>query len=209
MGGQTRLFPSFWCLLGGAVWELTWQILFLGSPLLLAAVAQGLCIRDDYLPQLKRPLDFGLSFKGKRIFGDHKTWRGLIINVVFCTLGTAIQARLQNKSYIPSCLLLLDYSKNGILAGILLGLGMTVGELPNSFLKRRLNISPGRQERGLLGVIFFLFDQIDLTIGIWIFLFFIIKPSLMLVLYSFLLTLILHILVSGVGYMLGMRKTIV
>ncbi len=27
---------------------------------------------------LAKPVDFGKSIKGKRIFGDHKTWRGVI-----------------------------------------------------------------------------------------------------------------------------------
>ena len=189
--------------------EMTYQILFLGSPLLLVAIAQGLFIKYDWLSRLKRSLDLGLSIRGRRIFGDHKTWRGLMINVVFCTLGTMIHAWLQNKGYLPPWLLLLDYRKDGYLVGILLGLGMTLGELPNSFLKRRLEIPPGKRKKGLLGVAFFLFDQVDLAIGIWVFLFFLIRPSLLLVLWSFLLTIVLHMAISSVGYLLGMRKTIV
>ena len=189
--------------------EMTYQLLFLGSPLLLVAFAQGLCIKYDWLNRLKRPLDLGLSFRGKRIFGDHKTWRGLMINLVFCTMGTMIQVLLQNWGCLPQWLFLLDYSENGYLIGILLGLGMTVGELPNSFLKRQLEIPPGKSKKGLLGITFFLYDQVDLTIGIWVFLFFLIRPSLKLILWSLLLTLILHVAVSSVGYLLKMRKTIV
>ena len=188
---------------------MTYQILFLGSPLLLVAIAQGLFIKYDWLSRLKRSLDLGLSIRGRRIFGDHKTWRGLMINVVFCTLGTMTHAWLQNKGYLPPWLLLLDYRKDGYLVGILLGLGMTLGELPNSFLKRRLEIPPGKRKKGLLGVAFFLFDQVDLAIGIWVFLFFLIRPSLLLVLWSFLLTIVLHMAISSVGYLLGMHKTII
>ena len=188
---------------------MTYQILFLGSPLLLVAIAQGLFIKYDWLSRLKRSLDLGLSIRGRRIFGGHKTWRGLMINVVFCTLGTMIHAWLQNKGYLPPWLLLLDYRKDGYLVGILLGLGMTLGELPNSFLKRRLEIPPGKRKKGLLGVAFFLFDQVDLAIGIWVFLFFLIRPSLLLILWSFLLTIVLHMAISSVGYLLGMRKTII
>ena len=189
--------------------EMTAQILFLGSPLLLAAIAQGLCIKYDWLSLLKQPLDFGKTYQGKRIFGDHKTWRGLTTNVVFCVLGTLIQAWLQGKGYLPQWLLLLDYKNHALLAGILLGLGMTAGELPNSFLKRRFEIPPGESRAGLLGIVFFLYDQVDLTTGIWVFLLFLIRPSLWLVLWSLLLTLVLHLSVSSVGYLLGMRKTLV
>jgi hypothetical protein len=188
---------------------MTYQIMFLASPLLLAAIAHGLCIKYDWLARLKRPLDFGLIYRGRRIFGDHKTWRGPVIYVVFCTLGTTIQAWLQSKGYPPPWLLLLDYKDYGYLVGILLGLGMTVGELPNSFMKRQLDIPPGKKRGGLLGVVFFLFDQVDLAIGIWLFLYLLIRPSLLLVLWSFLLTIVLHVTVSNVGYFLGMRKTIV
>lgn len=42
-----------------------------------------------------------------------------------------------------------------------LGLGYVLGELPNSFAKRRLGIAPGLQGRGPLGLLFFIFDQLD------------------------------------------------
>jgi len=189
--------------------EITYQILFLASPLLLVAIAHGFCIKYDWLSGLKRPLDLGVRFRGRRFFGDQKTWRGLVINVVFCTLGTMIQAWLQGKGYLPSWILLLDYRRYRYIVGILLGLGMTVGELPNSFIKRQLDIPPSKRKEGPVGVAFFLFDQVDLTIGIWIFLFFLIRPSLLLVLWSFLLTLLLHVAISSVGYLVGMRKTMV
>jgi hypothetical protein len=191
------------------VLELTYQILFLGSPLFLVAIAHGFCMKYDWLSWLKRPLDLGGRFRGRRIFGDQKTWRGLTISVVFCTLGTLIQAWLQGKGYLPPWILLLDYRKHRYIAGILLGLGMTVGELPNSFIKRQLDIPPGMRKEGLVGIAFFLFDQVDLTMGIWIFLFFLVRPSLLMVSWSFLLTFVLHVAISSVGYLAGMRKTMV
>jgi hypothetical protein len=189
--------------------EMTYQVLFLGSPLLLAAIAQGLCIKFDWLRRLKRPLDLGRTLKGKRIFGDHKTWRGLTINVLFCSLGAFIQAWLQGTGHLPQWLLLVDYKSHALTVGFMLGLGMTIGELPNSFLKRRFEIPPGESREGPLGVVFFIYDQVDLTIGIWVFLFFFIRPSLWMVLWSLLITLALHLAVSSVGYLLGMRKTLV
>ena len=189
--------------------EMTYQILFLGSPLLPAAIAHGFCTKYNWLKGLKRPLDFGLRYKGKRIFGDHKTLRAPVVYVVFCTLATLFQAWLQSRGYLPQWLLLVDYEEYGVLVGILLGLGMALGELPNSFLKRQLDVAPGKKKGGLLGIAFFLLDQVDLAIGIWIFLFFLIRPSLSLVAWSFLLTLVLHVAVSTVGYLLGMRETIV
>ena len=189
--------------------EMTCQILFFLSPLILVAIANGLCIKYDWLDRLKRPLDLGHSYRGRRIFGDHKSWRGLLINVVFCTLGTMIQGWLQNRGYFPPWLLLLDYRDYGHFLGIILGLGVTFGELPNSFLKRQLEILPGKKKKGPLGAAFFLFDQVDLIIGIWVFFFFLIRPSPVLFLWSIVLTGVFHVIISIVGYLLGMRKTIV
>lgn len=189
--------------------QATYQLLYLGSPILLAAVFQGLTIKYNWLVCLKKPMDMGLNIKGKRVLGDHKTWRGAAVNITFCTLGSIIQAGLQNVGHIPFWLPLLDYDKYAPLSGLLLGMGMTFGELPNSFLKRQLGIAPGMKGKHALRFIFFLFDQVDLTIGIWIFLFFFIRPSLELVAFSILLTLVLHVSVSTVGYILGMRETIV
>ena len=188
--------------------EMTFQILFLGSPLLLAAIAQGLCIKYDWLSWLRKPIDFGKTYKGKRIFGDHKTWRGFAINVIFCTLGAFVQAWIQNAGFLPHWLFLLDYETHALTVGIMLGLGMTIGELPNSFLKRRCEIPPGKSRGGPIGVFFFIYDQVDLTIGIWVFLVFLIRPSPWLILWSLLLTLALHLAISSVGYILGMRKTL-
>jgi hypothetical protein len=191
------------------MFEMTFQVLFLGSPLLLAAIAQGLCIKYDWLSRLKSPIDLGRSYKRKRIFGNHKTWRGMTINVVFCCLGTLIQTWLQVSGGLPTWLLLVDYKNQALVVGILLGLGMTVGELPNSFLKRRFEIPPGESQPGMLGAVFFIYDQVDLTIGIWVFLYFLIRPSPWLILWSLLLTLALHLTISSIGYLLGMRKTLV
>jgi len=91
------------------VLETTWKLLFLGAPLLPAALAQGLCIKYGWLSPLKEPLDLNLRFRGRRLFGDHKTWRGLTLNVVFCALGAMIQAWLVIKNYFPARLTLLDY----------------------------------------------------------------------------------------------------
>lgn len=148
-----------------------------------------------------------LKFRGKRVFGDNKTWRGLILNLTLCTVGALIQARLQKNGCIPAWLSLVDYSRYGLSLGILIGLGITLGELPNSFLKRQMDIPPGEKGKGMWGVFFSLFDQIDLTIGMWILSFSLIKPTLLLVLWSLLLTTIIHMAVSFVGYMLGMRES--
>lgn len=48
------------------------------------------------------------------------------------------------------------------------GLGYVLGELPNSFLKRRLEITAGRTGAGLVGGFFFLLDQADSVIAAFV-----------------------------------------
>ena len=47
------------------------------------------------------------------------------------------------------------------LYGFLLGAGVVLGELPNSFLKRRLGIAPGEKRPSPLGVALAVYDQAD------------------------------------------------
>ena len=149
---------------------ITSQVLFLGSPLFIAALSHGLCMKYNLLQCLKRPIDSGKNFRNKRLFGDHKTWRAPFIYVAVCLLAAMVQARIQDAGVLPEWLFLIDYHRKGCLVGLLLGIGMAVGELPNSFIKRQLDIAPGKNKQGLLGVVFFIYDQVDLAIGIWIFL---------------------------------------
>jgi hypothetical protein len=187
------------------VW--TYQLLFFGSPLLLAAFGHGICLKYDLLRFLRKPLDFGLSFRGKRLLGENNTWIGHVIHIFSFALGGAIQGWLQKRGFIPHWLPFLDYAEIGPLIGVLLGLGMTLGELPNSFLKRQFDIPPGQRKGGFWGALFFVLDQVDLTLGVWLFFFFLIKPPMLLVTWSLALTLVLHLSVSSLGYMLKMRKT--
>jgi hypothetical protein len=166
----------------------------------------GICLKYDLFRFLKKPLDFGLSFRGKRLLGENKTWRGLVIHIICCALGGAIQGWLQKRGFIPHWLPFLDYTELGPLIGVLLGLGMTLGELPNSFLKRQFDIPPGQRKGGFGGALFFVLDQVDLTLGVWFLFFFLVNPPMLLVVWS-LSTLVLHLSVSSLGYMLKMRKT--
>ena len=57
----------------GAPWTL---LPVLGAPLLHAPV-----LRFDLLTAVKRPIDGGRTFGGRRILGDNKTWRGALVMV--------------------------------------------------------------------------------------------------------------------------------
>ena len=112
------------------------------------------------------PLDFGKTFRGRRIFGPNKTLRGFVVMlpataVSFFLLGAAVS----HDTGLAGRLWPLGPWGFGLL-GLLAGLGFMLGELPNSFLKRQLGIAPGEAARGrLAGPLFFALDRVDSIAG--------------------------------------------
>lgn len=91
--------------------------------------------------------------------------------------------------------------------GAAMGGGAMLGELPNSFVKRRLGVAPGTTASGLRAGLFFVWDQVDTLMGAWPLLLPWIRPSASLVFWSFMVALVMHPGASWIGYWLGVRKT--
>src|SRR5438552_10381905 len=89
----------------------------------------------------------------------------------------------------------------------LVGLGMVLGELPNSFLKRQLDIAPGTQRRTLLGVLVSVLDQGDFVLGVFVCLLPVWVMPAPALLASFVVVATGHLAVSGVGYAVGARRS--
>lgn len=92
------------------------------------------------------PLDFGLTFRNRRILGDNKTWRGLIVGVI---VGTLIGV-LISKIYW-------NFGFSAFTWSLHASFGALMGDAVKSFFKRRFNVSSGKS--------WFPFDQIDFTVG--------------------------------------------
>jgi hypothetical protein len=137
------------------------RVLYLAFPVIFAAATHLAVIRYDLFARLKVPIDLGRTWRGRPIFGDHKTWRGAVIMVAGSAVGMALQ------SYVRApALEFFDYGRVNVwLCGALLGLGFVLAELPNSFLKRRWGVPPGRQAEGVKYWVFTLLDQLDSVLG--------------------------------------------
>ena len=182
------------------------QAVYLFSPLFAAAALSGVVLRFDLLRALRRPLDGGASLGGRRVFGDNKTVRGLLVGVVGATAGVLVQRYVVGAR--AAGFALLDYRTVSPLAlGAAIGGGAILGELPNSFVKRRAGVAPGAAGEGALGVLFYLWDQIDVLTLSWPLLCLWIRPSAALVGVSFALTLIAHQIVSLLGWVVGARSS--
>ena len=54
----------------------------------------GVVIARDWLRWARRPIDGGLELGGRRLFGDNKTWRGVVVVVPASAAFAALQARI-------------------------------------------------------------------------------------------------------------------
>lgn len=183
------------------------QALYLFCPLLVASALSGVVLKLDLFPVLKAPIDAGRIFRGRRLFGSSKTWRGFAVAIVGSVATVTFQKHVLKGN--PGWLALLDYAScNELALGTVMGGGAMLGELPNSFAKRRLGVAPGATAHGPLAVLFYVWDQVDLLVTAWPSLLPWVHPRPLVVLMSFVLALALHPLVSLIGYMIGARRSI-
>jgi hypothetical protein len=171
----------------------------LGAPILHAPV-----LALDLFKALKVPLDFGATIGGKRVFGDNKTWRGAI----FMALGPALAALALTRWPAYRDALPDDVAAaSPLLWGALVGLGVVVGELPNSFLKRRLDIAPGTRRRTAGGVALVVLDQADLVPGVWLCLAPVYVLPVATAAVAFVAVTAVHLLINVIGYAIGARSS--
>jgi len=112
------------------------------------------------------PIDFGKSYKdGKRILGDGKTWRGLIIGTFLGMTGgfgfSVLAIYIQNSEF--SWLAFSDFGKFPIMIPIIFSIcfGALAGDVIESFFKRRVGIKRGED--------WIPFDQLDFIFGVLFF----------------------------------------
>jgi CDP-diglyceride synthetase len=181
------------------------EILIVGyllSPLLVGLALHGVCIKFGWLRSLARPIDAGATLRGKPLFGANKTYRGLVAVALGTGAGFALEAAVGNPGELQ------NYHSLGITSvGLAMGAAAMLSELPNSLLKRQFGIAPGKAGGGIAGAVFYVLDQIDMLVGIWIVLGFVVTVTAVRVLWSVVFLFVAHQVFTVVGFSLGMRAT--
>ena len=132
-----------------------------------------------------RPIDAGRKFlDGKPLFGPRKTIRGFCAGLL---VGTLV------------CLLLNALFQYDLLLGFMLSLGALVGDLAESFIKRRLNLAPGAS--------FPIADQLDFVFGSLLFSIPVSPPPLPIILIIIIITPPIHVSTNFLAYVLGVKRT--
>ncbi len=147
------------------------QLTYVCVLMMFAGVIHMVLIKLPVLNSLLAPVDAGITLKdGKRLFGDNKTWKGFISMPLGGLVGFGLNSVLGDYSDTVHNLTIVGPESGGIannawIFGAFLGLGYVVAELPNSFIKRRIDIAPGANKDGWVGKTFLVVDQVDSSVG--------------------------------------------
>lgn len=177
----------------------------------LAGIINSIFCKLNILECLKVPMDFNKNYiDKKRIFGNHKTWKGFLGYIFFNIIFSIFLGWIWKITKLEHLNFFYINHENTIIynsfIGFLIGLFYALFELPNSFLKRRLDIEPGKTSTGIKKIFFIILDQADSVfgvalvvwlfypIGIWIYLLYIVIGT------------ITHLFINMMLYFLNFRK---
>jgi len=177
------------------------QYLYALIPIIFAGISNMIFVKSKWLSSWYIPLDNKMVLRdGHRLFGDNKTWKGFIGMIVLTAVWTGILRIYPEKSMLPKPIWWFYYF------GTMLGLAYVLFELPNSFIKRRLNIPPGKNVSGTKGVFFKIIDQLDSLIGCAIVLGFFTPVSFMQFCLIILVTSSVHYLINIIMYFVKLKS---
>lgn len=174
-------------------------VLWFFLPAGIANAAPVFASRLPLLRNLSAPIDAGLTWRGKRLFGANKTWRGLLFGIFMAVIVVYIQQLLWQHNVITlfsdELMQYLVYSP--VVLGFLFGFGALAGDFIESFAKRQAGIASGKS--------WFPFDQIDYVLGGSIAIAMV--ADLSLIYYGLILIVWfgMHLLFSYIGYLLKLK----
>jgi CDP-2,3-bis-(O-geranylgeranyl)-sn-glycerol synthase len=153
------------------------------------------------------PIDLGRTWRGKRILGDGKTWRGFFGGTLSGILLGLLQISAGVLAGSPD---LLGFGALPEAAGVVaaLALGSLLGDMAGAFVKRRLGLERGAKAVGL--------DQYDFVAGAmlltlalfpaWFMARYVEGHGLLALAALLLFVPFLHRLVNIIGYRRGLKK---
>ena len=177
----------------------------------IAGIVNSIWCKSGMFKRLQVPMDGGRNFvDGRRIFGDNKTWKGFLgyifCNVICMVLWGLVCDVAQLESYNMFYEKVANTPVNNLIIGLLLGIAYGVFELPNSFLKRRLGIVPGKSVSGAWKAFFVFFDQADSVFGCVLVVCFFAPMSIGFYLLYVVVGAVTHILINMLLYACKLRK---
>lgn len=167
-----------------------WEVFWFFLPAGVANLSPVFANKIPVLNRWKTPLDFGRQYKGIRILGPNKTWRGLVFGTFMAVVIGLLQYRVIASSAETTTYI--------IAASAALGFGALTGDAIESFFKRRQGISSGDR--------WFPFDQTDYIIGGLLFVSPFVDLTAEIVIMTLLLYVPLHLLTSYLSFLAGLKE---
>lgn len=174
-------------------------ILWIFAPVAVANMGPVIAHNIKALEHLDYPLDGHKTYRGKRIFGSHKTVRGIVAGTIFGVLTVLLQMALYAQlDFLSGYSYGVDYSSASVLLmGAALGFGAMAGDAVKSFFKRQADVDPGKSWAP--------FDQLDFVLGAALFsLPFVLLPLRYYVI-GIAITLVLHPTINVIGWLLRLQ----
>lgn len=131
------------------------DLLFTLIPAMMANMTPVVLARLKVFETVAKPVDGRLLIHGQPLFGAHKTWRGLVGGVIVGLFTAFVLLMLHNTMRLSS--LGLFSEDEYVYRSFLMSVGAMVGDLMESFAKRRLSIDPGN--------VWFPYDFVDYPLG--------------------------------------------
>jgi len=162
--------------------------------ILPAYVANSVAIDVSGIPFLKKyntPVDFGRKFRGKRVLGDGKTWRGFIAAVIAGTIVGFLQSNY-------ATILGTAVPEMNATLGFLLGFGAMVGDMTASFFKRQAGLKRGAMVPVL--------DQVDYIVVAFLFAWTVVPADWGMLVLACVITIPFHVIANLVAYAIKLKK---
>lgn len=170
------------------------ETLVLLAPLVLSGILHMIVVTCDLMSFLKIPIN-------EKLFGKNKTLRGFIVMPLLSIPGVFLASWLEVIFSTNTGM----NNANPYILGLLLGIFYCLFELPNSYIKRKRGISPGKMSKDnalFHGII----DQADSGFGLIIIYYFMLQSSVVQLFSFMVLGTIIHLLLNYLLYKLGLRK---
>jgi CDP-diglyceride synthetase len=184
------------------------RALFIIVAFVLAGLAHSAWLGSRWSRHLLIPLDGGLRLRGRRVFGDNKTVRGFVVMIpaaafAFWALSVVLSAAAPSAASSLWAISSREYAVLGAWAG----LGFMLGELPNSFIKRQLDVAPGQAPRGRTAALLsFAVDRLDSIIGMLLAITLVVPTPWLTWLFVILIGPAIHLAFSVLLYRLGVKE---
>jgi len=182
--------------------------LFLIGSMSIAGIFHTIWLHSPLSNRFRQPLDGGRTFRGKRIFGENKMVRGLLVMPLAAMLVFYFAGYFRDK--LPTILHTGTWNTTSLhygITGLIAGLFFMLAELPNSFIKRQLGIIEGKSaDKILLKYLFLVIDRIDSSIGTLMAISFLVPLQALTWLWTLLIGTMVHFGFSFLLFLLKIKK---